>query len=304
MRPRACIAWRARATFGAAMAVALLASIEAAAQTKPLLVPPKVHEPSSAEGAPFPEEAQKAGVSGSVLLQLDVDAAGAVTGARVLEPAGHGFDEAALGAAKKLVFEPATKDGMPIPSKLNYRFTFTWKAPEPPPTTKPPEPVKAAKGALRVTVKIASSDAPLAGVARVSLRALGAPGGEPAGDAAKGSSYAVGDDGVVTIPELSPGKYRVIIAAPGFVGAQADEEITAGDRTEVTYRLAPEAVAGGRPTPPCRRWRSAASGRRARSPCTRSISASCRASRGPTATPSAACSRCRASRARAGSASS
>jgi TonB family protein len=240
-------AWRARAIGGAAMAVALLASIEASAQTKPTLTPPKLHDPASVESAPFPEEAQKAGVSGAVLLQLDIDATGAVTDARVLEPAGHGFDEAALGAAKKLVFDPATKDGKPIASKLNYRFTFTWKAPDPPAPKDPPkEPAKLAKGELRVTVRIASSDGPLAGVAKVEVRALAAPGAAPGAPVAAltpAVSHQVGDDGVVTIPELAPGRYHVVIAAPGFVGAQADEEITAGNRTEVTYRLAPEAVA-------------------------------------------------------------
>ena len=205
-----------------------LAAAQAFAQTTPTLVPPRLHEPLE---APFPEQAQKDGVSGSVLLQLDIDATGTVTDARVLEGAGHGFDESALAAAKQLVFDPATKNGKPIASKLNYRFTFTYRAPGPAPPPSPP--TAEAKGALRVVVRIATSDAPLATSASVEVRGPAGPVG----------AFASGEDGSVAIEDLAPGTYRVTITAPGFVAAKADEQVQGGKRTEVIYRLAPEAAA-------------------------------------------------------------
>src|SRR5687767_11260103 len=50
----------------------------------------------------YPPEAEKQGIEGSVTLELDIDRTGKVTRAAVVEPAGHGFDEAAVNAAKKL----------------------------------------------------------------------------------------------------------------------------------------------------------------------------------------------------------
>src|SRR5256885_11575574 len=72
------------------------------------LVPPALE---TFVDAPYPEEAQKAGLQGDVVLVLDIDASGHVTNATVKESAGHGFDEAATDAAKKFVWKPATKDG-------------------------------------------------------------------------------------------------------------------------------------------------------------------------------------------------
>src|SRR5690606_13000333 len=74
----------------------------------------------------YPTEAQAAGLEGAVGLQLDIDATGKVTAATVVDPAGHGFDEAATEAAYRLVFEPARRaNGEPAPARILYRFTFT-----------------------------------------------------------------------------------------------------------------------------------------------------------------------------------
>jgi TonB family protein len=75
---------------------------------KPVVVPPKlvkfVH-------APYPEQAQKEGLTGEVILALTIDKQGKVTKAEIAESAGHGFDEAAQAAALEFEFEPATRDG-------------------------------------------------------------------------------------------------------------------------------------------------------------------------------------------------
>src|SRR5277367_6019665 len=79
------------------------------------------------EGAAYPKQAIEDGVHDVVQVSvlLDVDATGAVTRAVVETPAGHGFDEAAVAAAEKLQFEPATRGGKPVAvTKLPFTYTF------------------------------------------------------------------------------------------------------------------------------------------------------------------------------------
>jgi TonB family protein len=84
-------------------------------------VPPKVLKKVEPV---YPEEAQKAGLGGTVLLQLTVGPDGAVREATVAKAAGHGFDEAALQAAKLFQFTPAMQGGTPIAVQVNYELTF------------------------------------------------------------------------------------------------------------------------------------------------------------------------------------
>jgi periplasmic protein TonB len=73
----------------------------------------------------YPPQAQKDGVEGQVTLQLTVDASGRVTAAKVLQGAGHGFDEAAMrGAREKLRFKPARLDGQAVGTEIAYKITF------------------------------------------------------------------------------------------------------------------------------------------------------------------------------------
>ncbi len=68
----------------------------------------------------YPEDAIRDGVEGDIVLQLDIDANGHVSAVQVVTPAGHGFDEAAVEAAKQFVFSPAELDGKPIAVRVNY----------------------------------------------------------------------------------------------------------------------------------------------------------------------------------------
>ena len=83
------------------------------------------------EGVAYPAQALADGIHDTieVRLVLTIDAAGTVTNAVVDVPVGHGFDEAALEAARKLVFDPATRDGRPVAAKFRYLYRF-----EPPPS--------------------------------------------------------------------------------------------------------------------------------------------------------------------------
>ncbi len=74
---------------------------------------------------------------------------GRVGEASVEESGGAAFDDAARRAADQLRFEPATKDGSPVPAKIRYRFDFALAphAPLPAPPPPAPEPVVVAAAA-------------------------------------------------------------------------------------------------------------------------------------------------------------
>ena len=57
------------------------------------------------------DEARAAKVSGSVLVNLNVDADGLPQNIHVVRSLGMGMDEKAIEAAKQFRFQPATKDG-------------------------------------------------------------------------------------------------------------------------------------------------------------------------------------------------
>jgi TonB family protein len=178
------------------------------------------------EPAPYPPEAEHAGVEAAVVLVLDIDATGAVTRAEAVERAGLGFDEAAEAAALKFRFEPATRNGEPIAVRIRYQYRFTLSPPEP---EADPGPRAPPTGNLGGMVRLGESDAPMSGV-RVTLTGPG------------GSAQTVVTDaqGAWLVEGLSPGRYAVAVASPGFVAVEVTEDVAAGEATEVVYRLDPE----------------------------------------------------------------
>ena len=74
--------------------------------------------------AVYPEAARRAGIEGQVVLRLRIGDRGQVLEARVLEAAGHGFDEAALAAVNQFSFQPGTVDGAPVATDITYTYTF------------------------------------------------------------------------------------------------------------------------------------------------------------------------------------
>jgi protein TonB len=73
--------------------------------------------PSSRNKKPaYPEFAQRRGWTGTVQLELDLDEAGHVTAAHLLQSCGHDLlDQAALDAARHWTYTPATLNGRPVP---------------------------------------------------------------------------------------------------------------------------------------------------------------------------------------------
>jgi len=68
----------------------------------------------------------------SVVTLVTVDAQGQVTGAEVVESGGPAFDAAAVEAVKRWRFQPALRDGMPIPARIRIPFRFELPPPAPP----------------------------------------------------------------------------------------------------------------------------------------------------------------------------
>ncbi|MCA9595938.1 MAG: TonB-dependent receptor [Myxococcales bacterium] len=194
---------------------------------KPVVVMPKLVK---FVDAPYPTAAEAQGVEGNVVLELTIDATGKVTDAKVAEPAGHGFDEAAQQAALQFEFAPATRDGKPVAARILYRYSFTLKAP--PPSKEPPPPPPTT-GNLGGALQIAGTTVPLAGAEVV----VTGPDGQE-------RRLVTDGQGRWSLEKLPPGVYRVRVAAEGFQSTEAKEEVAVGEATDVTYRLAPKAEEG------------------------------------------------------------
>jgi len=87
--------------------------------------PRRVREPSALElRQRYPEAARVAGLEADVRLELTIDETGRVVAARVVTPAGNGFDEAAEELARRIVFAPATRAGRPIAVRYPWTLKF------------------------------------------------------------------------------------------------------------------------------------------------------------------------------------
>jgi len=96
----------------------------------PVLVPPR---PLSALEAAYPEGLpEKERRAADVVLEVTVRADGGVKEAKLVtgDPP---FSDAASRAAADWKFEPATRDGKPVPARIRVLVHFTPPAPEPPP---------------------------------------------------------------------------------------------------------------------------------------------------------------------------
>lgn len=64
------------------------------------------------------------GLKGTVVVELELDLAGGVKRAVVVESAGPAFDAAAIAAAQRLQFSPARQGGKSVAVRIRYRFNF------------------------------------------------------------------------------------------------------------------------------------------------------------------------------------
>ncbi|HYI02469.1 TonB family protein [Hyalangium sp.] len=73
---------------------------------------------------PYPEEARRAGVEGTVTLSITVDPDGKVVAAKIVSGPGYGLNEAARDAIKRFRFKPAIKGGEAVSTEMKYAYTF------------------------------------------------------------------------------------------------------------------------------------------------------------------------------------
>ncbi|WNG40308.1 TonB family protein [Archangium minus] len=73
---------------------------------------------------PYPDEARRAGVEGTVTLSITVDHEGRVVKAVVVKGIGYGCDEAARTALLRFRFKPAIKNGEAVSTEMKYSYTF------------------------------------------------------------------------------------------------------------------------------------------------------------------------------------
>ena len=153
-----------------------------------------------------------------VVLELEVDARGQVSDARVVTPTQPRFDESALQAARRLRFEPARRGDEPVPVRMQFAFNF--EAPAVPALPAEPQPIN-----LSGTVRERGSRRRLSGI-EVTV---------PAADL----GTITDTQGRFELRGVPPGEVEVVIAAPGYQRFAVKERIEPGKRAEVAYLLEP-----------------------------------------------------------------
>jgi TonB family protein len=169
--------------------------------------------------APYPRAALEAGLSGTVVLELDVDERGRVQNVTVKTPAGHGFDEAAVAAARTFVFRPAMNDRTPVPSRVTFAYKFVLE------TVAVPKPGAEQPVRLKGQVQLRGTRAPAA-----YARVIAVPKGktEPRWEAETDA------EGRFALRGLPAGRYRVVVSGARAKRFEAEE--TVGEREALTVR--------------------------------------------------------------------
>lgn len=209
----------------------------------PKLTPPKLIQFVEAT---YPPEAKEAGDDATVEVDITIGVDGAVTDAQVVRGAGQGFDEAALDAVRRFLFEPARRGDEAIASRIRYRYVF--ELTEEIPAVTDAQKQETSPGQLAFTVLSREDNEPVP-QAEVVVTAVPSP---PAADGTAGDTRtappqgtptpaprrAVTDKlGKVTFEGLPPGKYGVTIFADEFGEFRSEERVESDRRIELTYRL-------------------------------------------------------------------
>ena len=107
--------------FADAATVTTSAPLKPAAEKLPPLVPAQIlSKPNPA----YTAEARQKKIEGEVVLDVTLGADGRIRVLRVVSGLGYGLDEAAVDAAQRIQFKPATRNGQPIDSTARIRVKF------------------------------------------------------------------------------------------------------------------------------------------------------------------------------------
>ncbi|HET7538421.1 MAG TPA: TonB family protein [Polyangiaceae bacterium] len=72
----------------------------------------------------YTDDARAAGIEGRVRVQVTIDASGAILDAKIVSGLGHGLDESAIAAAKRMSFSAATRCGKAVTSTFTISMRF------------------------------------------------------------------------------------------------------------------------------------------------------------------------------------
>ncbi|NOZ86870.1 MAG: TonB-dependent receptor [Deltaproteobacteria bacterium] len=203
---------------------------------EPLIALPRVIKKKDAK---YPEQAFEAGLEAVVKLEILVGSNGKVEKAKVVQPAGHGFDEAAVQALLHYEFEPARTKNGPVPVTIMFDYHFTLKEKKTPAkgikkvgggvsgksagSAESHEKKAALLGRLEGKVLEAGARLPLAGV-EVSIRG-------------KNLDTITGASGSFSFDRVGAGSYMVSLRLQGFEAMDSKETVKAGKATQVLYYM-------------------------------------------------------------------
>lgn len=206
------------AAFGQEGARRLTPEEEAEATPPPqqmvLTKPPQLLEFVEAD---YPEAAEAEKLEAEVLLILTISAEGVVTDVQPPEvPVGHGFDEAAVAAAKRFVFSPAEINGAPAPIRVPFNYVFKF-VPDPTQVEPPPPAV----GRIVGRVREKGTRLPLSAVpVSVADREVISDG-----------------TGRFEITDVPPGEYELVAVSPDHRRERVQITLAAGEEVGVDLRL-------------------------------------------------------------------
>lgn len=182
--------------------------------------------------AEYPPAAAALGKTARVKLLVTIGADGMVTDARVQEPVGDGFDEAALAAVRRFTFSPAEIDGARAPVAIEYVYNFVLQVVD--------AGVPAADAGLEAP-KLAPATIKGRLVRRGNRNRI--PGGivRCADLGAEGPEAISDEEGRFELV-VPPGPCKVKVSANGFDPYDTVEDLKPGETLEVDYYVVPEII--------------------------------------------------------------
>ncbi|MFK7926542.1 MAG: TonB family protein [Myxococcota bacterium] len=164
--------------------------------------------------ATYPPAAQEAGLEAVVKLEIELDDTGAVLRADVIEPVGHGFDEAAQAAVLASRFSPARAGDQAVGVIIAFEYVFELAPPE-----------------------VVGPDT-LVGVVKQKGTKILLSGTEVRVESGEQRFTAVTDaEGRWSLAGVPPGPATVTAVFPGHDDASATVEVRADDVAEVSLWL-------------------------------------------------------------------
>ena len=180
--------------------------------------------------APVPTARGRALV-GAVEMTLTLDAAGRVSGVKVLRAPDPALARAAGRAARRFVFSPAEVDGKPAAVQIEYTYRFVLRSafrPRLPNWMLPEHLRRIGKAPLAGRVREKGCRVPLPGVA-VAVPDVGV-------------EVVTDGQGYFSVPRIDPGSYQILAVSPRHRRQTTTVQVREGDQTRVDFYLEPETV--------------------------------------------------------------